>query len=172
MGSRCWWVVLSGVVVPGACGGDVKQNGSPSVDGGPRESGVQETGGGTQDASAGMGGSTGDSGFDASWLVDAALAWDGGVPWDALPVPDSGPVAECVDCARDQCAELIDACVTSPACARGLACAGLSCEPDDTACLTQCFQGDSTAVLSGTLAVACLFGQCGEACVSDLSTCP
>jgi hypothetical protein len=171
MGARCWWVVLFGVFVLGACGG--KQKGLPSAGGSPQggagSSADQATGGVAQDASASTGGARADAGLDAAWLVDAALAWDGGVPWDALPVPDSGPIAECVGCAHDECAEPIDACVTSPQCARGLVCAGLTCEAEDTECLTQCFQGDPMAVLAGTLAVACLLGQCGEACVSDLS---
>jgi hypothetical protein len=115
------------------------------------------------------GGVRGGAGVDPAWLVDAVLAWDGGVPWDALPVPDSGPVAECVGCARDECVEPIDACLANPECARGLVCAGLTCEAEDAECLTQCFQGDSTAGLAGLAVVACLLGQCGEDCVSDLS---
>lgn len=170
MANRRWWVAGFGVAVATACGGDVGSQGSPSGgrQGGAGSSSSPETGG-APSVPAGSGGVPSDAGVDASWLADASLFWEGGVPWDALPLPDSGPVAECVGCARDQCAEPIDACVTDPACSRGLACAAVACESNDTACYTACFEDDTTAIVAGTLAMACLLGQCGESCLSDLS---
>jgi hypothetical protein len=99
---------------------------------------------------------------------------------DALPIPDSGPAAECVTCLRDQCAQPLLTCLSDPACQQGITCVVTTCASaltggaagaggTDLLCMLACFGGDLGAAAKAGGALTCVTGTCTSTCSSLLA---
>jgi hypothetical protein len=135
---------------------------------------------------SGAGGSSGEGG-------SGGKPQDGGADFfDALPfpLPDSGPVGECVGCLQENCGDSINACYNDPDCVDGIQCAITDCLASsalgggpgggsggpgglgglggggglDFACLLGCFNNDPTAVFKAVTAFQCITQTCGDKC--------
>ncbi|MCS6898898.1 MAG: hypothetical protein RMJ98_04515 [Myxococcales bacterium] len=148
-----------------------------------------------QGCPGGQGGEGGNSGPGGSGGGGGA----GGTPEDAgadffdalpFPLPDSGPIGECVGCLQEQCGDAINACYNDPDCIDGIQCAITDCLASsalgggpgggsggpgglgglggggglDFACLLSCFNGDPTAVFKAVNAFQCITQTCGDKC--------
>ncbi|MCU0694102.1 MAG: hypothetical protein MUF54_22145 [Polyangiaceae bacterium] len=161
--------------------------------------GTAGTGGGVVDGGAGgttggTGGGTGGGVSDASEpdvLSDVSLdvhvppdaAPDGRDLFDALPpLPEGGPIGECVGCLKTKCGDRINACYNDPVCVRGVRCTVVQCAlmggvgggggggagggggQLDPACVFGCFDNDLNSVLTAVTMFTCITSNCGEAC--------
>ncbi len=155
---------------------------SPSFGGGVIEGGKKDTS--TSDTS------TDDVSSDVSSDVsnDTSVPPDGPPPKDAPsdakdffdtlpPLPDSGPIGECLSCLQGQCGDQINACYNDATCWSGIQCAATSCFTSggggsggsgsggiDYACLMECFDNDMTAIMTALQMFQCITGTCGELC--------
>ncbi len=92
--------------------------------------------------------------------------------WEVLPVPDGGPIGDCLSCVRDKCGKSVNDCINSPACRSGLACTITTCAGGgggplgglDIACVSKCFGGDFKAAGTAISTFSCLLGTCGSKC--------
>lgn len=157
--------------------------GSAGTAGGAGTAGAGGIAGGA--GSAGTGGGTGGSaGLDASVdvgpdsLPPQDAGFDGNDIFDALPpLPDSGPIAECVNCLQTECNSQINTCYNDPNCVQGVQCAITQCTGMggggsggggggqlDFACILQCFNNDMGSVMTAVSAFQCITMTCGDAC--------
>jgi hypothetical protein len=154
------WAAVLAFTCAAACGGRLLPDD-------PRVSGCSAAGAGgarSEGDGASQAGRRTDGGVDAS-SGGFHFSLDGGVPWDALPLPEAGPVPDCLACARDNCGEVIDGCARSQACLVAAACAALRCPASESAlCPSQCSERDPAATLASAMILACLLKQCPEAC--------
>lgn len=87
--------------------------------------------------------------------------------FDAFPIPDSGPIADCAECAQQSCDTQINACYNDPSCVGGVTCAFTSCfggGAPSFQCLLGCFGGDFGAALKAVSAFRCVAQSCGQTC--------
>ncbi len=160
-------------VTPAGGGG---QNAGGGLNVGGSSAGTGTAGTGT--AGAGNTAGTGTAG-------KAGEAPDGGGDFfDALPfpLPDSGPVGECVACLQDKCDSAINGCYNSADCTAGIQCALTTCAGGggnplggggsggglDFGCLLGCFNGNINAVFSAVQAFQCITQTCGSNCGGDI----
>jgi hypothetical protein len=94
---------------------------------------------------------------------------DGGNIFDSFPFPDSGPIADCVACADENCNSQINACFNNPACAQGVVCAATSCGGFNLQCILQCFGGNFQAGLQAFQSFLCLAQNCGQQCIGVIT---
>lgn len=140
--------------------------GCPENQGGSSQGGEggSSNGGDAGNSTAGKGGEPADGGSDF---------------FDALPfpLPDSGPVGECVGCLQENCNDAINKCYNNKKCVDGIQCAVTSCFAGGALdgggsggngmnfqCLLGCFGGDPMAVLSAMQAFQCITQTCGDSC--------
>lgn len=153
-------------------------------------------GGSAQGGSAGAGGSSGSSGAAGGGGNQS----DGGDFFDSLPfpLPDSGPVGECVNCLQSQCGSAINGCYNNQNCIDGIQCAITDCfigggsqggssgggllggggsgggllgggsNGVNFACLLNCFNGDIGAAYSAIQTFSCVTQTCGGQCGGDI----
>jgi hypothetical protein len=150
------------------------------------------SGGSVVDSSAGRGDSSAETGTDSSWpdTYQADLVQpDGPEPkdagkdrkdfFDALPpLPDSGPVGECVNCIRDKCGNAVNACYNDDACVQGITCAIPKCLLGEgglgdsggalgmlnVPCLMDCFANNFGAMAEAVAMFQCITQTCGSDC--------
>lgn len=96
--------------------------------------------------------------------------------WEVLPIPDGGPIGDCLGCVRDKCGSSVNACINDAKCRSGLACTVTNCLTGgggggggglggfDFACVTKCFDGDLKAAGTAISTFTCLLGTCGGKC--------
>ena len=95
--------------------------------------------------------------------------------WEVLPIPDGGPIGDCLGCVRDKCGSSVNDCINSPACRSGLACTITTCAAGglggggglgglDIGCVAKCFGGDFKAAATAISTFSCLLGTCGSKC--------
>lgn len=94
---------------------------------------------------------------------------DGGNFFDSFPFPDSGPIADCVECADENCNSQINACFNNPACAQGVVCAATSCGGFNLQCILQCFGGNFQAGFQAFQSFLCLAQNCGQQCIGVIT---
>ncbi|MBN1610853.1 MAG: hypothetical protein JW940_29750 [Polyangiaceae bacterium] len=168
---RTWRRALTLVLVgAGACGGRAALEQSPGAGTPNARAGASAAHeGGAGGAPPGQSTGPKDAGSDAlsgRWRHEL----EGGVPWDTLPMPEAGTDADCLACARDKCREVVDRCVQDEACLWGMTCAALDCgDTDAPVCPPRCREGNSSSILAGAAAAACLITQCEKSCRSFLS---
>lgn len=87
--------------------------------------------------------------------------------FDSFPLPDSGPIATCADCAQQHCSNQINNCFNNAACTSGVVCAFTKCfsggQPS-FGCLIGCFNGNFGAMFQAIGAFQCVINQCGQDC--------
>ena len=160
--TRIWrWAAVLAFPCAAACGGRFLSDDS-------RLSGCSDAGrGAAEDGGASQGGRTGaprDGGLDGS-TGGFHFALEGGVPWDALPMPEAGPVSDCLACTRDNCGELIDSCAQNEACLVAAACVALRCtDPENPLCPRRCSEREPAATIASAMALACVIDQCQDSC--------
>jgi hypothetical protein len=115
-----------------------------------------------------------DSSSDAKPSKDAAT--DSKDIFDAFPLPDSGPVGECVSCLKTNCDSQINACYNNTACWQGVQCAAQKCLNTggtggsggggqvDMQCMLGCFNNDVSSAMQAYGAFQCVTGSCGTEC--------
>jgi len=134
--------------------------------------------------SGGKGGSAG-QGQAGQGQAGSSDKPDAGDFFDSLPfpLPDSGPVGQCVGCLKDNCDSQINSCYNNPDCAQGIQCAVTQClggnilggmgggpgpggmgGGPDPACLLQCFNGDPGAAFAAVQTFQCVTQTCGGDC--------
>jgi hypothetical protein len=157
---------------PGGSGGSNQGGNGGSNQAGSNQAGSNQAGS-NQGGSGGsnQGGNPSDAGSDF---------------FDALPfpLPDSGPVGECIGCLQENCNDSINGCYNDPSCVDGIQCAITDCFASsalgggqgaggqggpgggglDFGCLLGCFNGDPTAVFAAVQAFQCITQTCGEKC--------
>ena len=159
----------SGGAIPGGTGGSAPGGSGGAVTGGLGGGPVGGSGGTVRDGGPPPRGGTGGVIIDggpppAGGSGGGIRDGGGGSFFDAFPFPDSGPVATCVNCAAEYCADLVDACWGSPGCVQGVVCLVTSCTPDDVPCIFGCF-GDPAIAGTGVTTVLCVAESCGADCL-------
>jgi hypothetical protein len=144
-------------------------------------------GGGVVDGSAGARDSS--AGSDADSSTPDATQSDSPVPQDAgkdrkdffdvlPPLPDSGPVGECVNCLQGKCGDAVNGCYNDDACMNGIQCAIPKClDMDggfagsaggtdllDFTCLMECFGYNMAAMAEALTMFQCITQTCGSVC--------
>ena len=153
------WTAALALTGVAACGGRALSDDSQVS--GCSAAGGDEDGGGSQGGHAGL---PRDGGVDGS-SGGFHFSLEGGVPWDALPMPEAGPVSDCLSCVRENCRDSIDSCARSEACLVTVACAALGCpDPNNSLCPRQCSERDLSGTLASAMALACVIEQCGQSC--------
>lgn len=151
------------------------------------------SGAGGKGGKAGAGGKGGKAGAGNTGGNEA----DGGKDFfDALPIPlpDSGPVGECVNCLQENCNDSINKCYNDPDCAQGIQCAITECFIGGMGgggtmgggnpigggnplggggglnfqCLLGCFNGDISAAFAAIQSFQCITQTCGSVCGGDI----
>lgn len=158
----------------GGTGGTAGTGGTGGTGGTPGKGGTGGTGGagGSTPGKGGTGGSTPGKGGTGGSNTDPPIdIFDAGIP-----LPDSGPVGECVTCLEQNCKSSINGCINDSSCTGGIQCAVTTCLGGggmpggggpgglDFQCLLGCFDGDLGAVLTAVQAFQCVTGTCGEQC--------
>lgn len=174
---------LKGVQVCNAQGtGFDPCTGCPSGQGGSSSQGGQSSAGGN-DAGGSNNTGGGNSGGKAGEPADAGSDFFDALPF---PLPDSGPVGECVGCLQENCNDAINKCYNDPNCVDGIQCAITDCFASsalgggqggpgglgglgggnglDFQCLLGCFGGDPTAVFAAVQTFQCITQTCGDQC--------
>lgn len=168
--------------------------GGTGYGGGIVEGGTLGGSGGTAGTSgtAGIGG-TGASSGSGGVLVDgdvpdvvadtgpADAKPDGKDFFDALPpLPEGGPIGECVGCLQQQCGEEINACYNDPTCVEGIQCTITDCLVGgggggaggsggggggiDFMCVLGCFDNDIGSAMTAISMFTCITESCGDEC--------
>lgn len=159
--------------------------GAPSVGG---SGGVSGTGGAVAGNGGKGGGAAGKSG-------SAGKGMDAGDIFDAFPLPDSGPVGDCVNCLKANCDASINACYNNPNCTMGIQCAVQKCFANtggaggatgmgggtgtgtggggggagvNFGCLLTCFNNDFSAITAAIQSFQCIGQTCGMQCAGGL----
>ncbi len=91
--------------------------------------------------------------------------------FDAFPIPDSGPIATCAQCAQQHCGTQVNTCYNDPNCVAGLTCALSSClngGAPSIQCILGCFNGHLSAAGEAVQAFQCISGSCGTDCRAAL----
>jgi hypothetical protein len=135
--------------------------------------------GGSVGGSGGVGGSVGGSGgfggsVGGSGGFGGSVGGSGGSPpdanfFDSFPFPDSGPIADCVQCAEQSCSSQVNACFNNSACAQGIVCAVTSCGGFNLGCIFGCFGGDFGAAIQAFQVFSCLAQNCGQQCIGVIT---
>ena len=90
-----------------------------------------------------------------------------------FPIPEGGPIGDCINCVKDNCGDAVNNCVNDPKCLAGLACTLTKCLTGggggpgggfDFACITGCFKGDLKTAGEAISAFTCVIGKCGTKC--------
>lgn len=143
---------------------------------------------------AGIGGTGGSVLPDASDDVSADVSQDVSVdtgPQDAPndqkdffetlpPLPDSGPIGECMSCLQGECGTEINACYNDPVCIAGTQCVVTDCllggggggaggsggagGQIDFMCVLGCFNNDLGSAMAAISMFSCITQTCGDNC--------
>ncbi len=98
--------------------------------------------------------------------------------FDALPpLPEGGPLGDCVACLQQECSEPINECYNDPNCVEGIQCTVTECTSGggggaggggggglDFACVLDCFNNDMGSVMTAVAVFQCVTESCGDEC--------